>query len=94
MSEPVDESRDPLDLLAEDFLARIRRGESTTPAQFAAQHPARARELQDLLETLLLLEDAKKERESTSSSMRRLSLPKLERLGDYRIVREVGHGRR
>lgn len=92
MSEPVDESRDPLDLLAEDFLARIRRGESTTPAQFAAQHPARARELQDLLETLLLLEDAKKERESTSSSMRRLSLPKLERLGDYRIVREVGRG--
>ncbi|MEQ1631365.1 MAG: serine/threonine-protein kinase [Planctomycetota bacterium] len=86
------ESRDPLDLLAEQFLQRVRKGESITPEQFAALHPDHGAELRDLLDTLLLLEGAKRDRESSATGGRRLQLPKLERLGDYRIVREVGRG--
>ncbi len=93
---PADESRDPLDLLAEQFLQQVRQsprgGAAVTPEAFAAEHPEHRQELLDLLPTLLLLEQAKRERESTASSVRRLALPQLERLGEYRIVREVGRG--
>ena len=86
------ESREPLDLLAEEFLQRVRKGESISARQFAALHPAHGQELSDLLDTLLLLENAKRDRETSVSGGRRLQLPKLERLGEYRIVREVGRG--
>src|SRR5262245_65149252 len=87
-----DESREPLDLLAEQFLQRVRKGEAVTPESFASQHPEHGEQLRDLLPTLLLLEQAKRERDSTASSGRRLSIPQLQRLGDSRLVREVGRG--
>ena len=87
-----DDSRDPLDLLAEQFLLRVRKGEPVTPESFAGEHPEHGPQLLDLLPTLLLLEQAKRERESTASSGRRLSIPQLQQLGDFRIVREVGRG--
>ena len=87
-----DDSRDPLDLLAEDFLARYRNGEAITPEEFAAGHPDHAEALNELLPTLLLLEQAKRDRESSATGAARVVIPQLERLGEYRIVREVGRG--
>jgi len=89
---PSDDKRDPLDVLSEAFLAAVRRGEPITPEGFAAQHPEGGAELRDLCETLLMLEGAKRDRETSATGGRRLVLPQLERLGDYRIVREVGRG--
>lgn len=45
-----------------------------------------------LLPTLLALEQAKAQRSSNTGSGGGLQLPRLERLGEYRIVREVGRG--
>ncbi len=87
-----DESRDPLDLLAEQFLLQVRRGAAVTPASFAAAHPQHQAALLDLLPTLLLLEQAKRDRESSASGGRRFALPQLQRLGDFAIVRELGRG--
>ncbi len=87
-----DESRDPLDLLAEEFLAEVRKGVNVTPEGFAARHPDRGLELRDLCETLLMLEGCKRERETSATGGKRLVVPQIERLGDYRIVREVGRG--
>ncbi len=89
---PSDDKRDPLDVLSEAFLAAVRRGEPITPEGFAAQHPEGGAELRDLCETLLMLEGAKRDRETSATGGRRLRLPQLERLGEYRIVREVGRG--
>ncbi|MGE3175645.1 MAG: protein kinase [Planctomycetota bacterium] len=86
------EERDPLDLLAEQFLQQVRGGEAVTPESFADRHPEHAAALRDLLPTLLLLEQARRDRESSTGSGRRIAIPQLERLGDFRIVREVGRG--
>ena len=91
MTDP-DESRDPLDLLAEEFLSRVREGQSVTPESFAAEHEEHAAALLDLLPTLLVLEQARRDRESSSTGPRRVEIPELERLGDYQIVREIGRG--
>jgi tetratricopeptide (TPR) repeat protein len=87
-----DEPRDPLDLLGEQFLSRVRKGEALTVDAFAAEHPEHATGLRDLLPTLLLLEQAKRDRETSGTGARLASVPKLERLGEFRIVREVGRG--
>ncbi len=87
-----DEPRDPLDVLAEQFLAQVRGGEPVTPEGFAARHPEHGSGLRDLCETLLMLEGMKRDRESSATGGKRLVVPQLERLGDYRIVREVGRG--
>ncbi len=86
-----DDSRDPLDLLAEEFLGEVRRGGSRDVAAFCARHPGQDG-LRDLLETLLLLEGERAERESGSGGLARLRVDVKERLGEYRIVREVGRG--
>lgn len=87
-----DESRDPLDLLAEQFLAEVRKGVNVTPEGFAARHAAVGPELRELCETLLMLEGCKRDRETSATGGRKLVVPHLERLGDYRIVRELGRG--
>ncbi len=93
MSTPGDSTeRDPLDLLVEQFLQRHRKGESVDVKAFAAEHPAHATELRELLPTLQALEQVKREKESTGGSRARLAVPGLQQLGDFKIVRELGRG--
>lgn len=84
--------RDPLDLLIEQFLTLYRSGEPVTVAAFAEQHAEHSEQLLELLPTLLALEDVKRDRASSGSGAARVSLPKLERLGDFRIEGELGRG--
>ncbi|HEX5054485.1 MAG TPA: serine/threonine-protein kinase [Planctomycetota bacterium] len=84
--------RDPIDLLAEQFLQRHRRGDRVPVDAFAAEHPAHEQGLKDLLPTLLALEQVKRDRESTGSDRARVAVPALEQVGDFRIVRELGRG--
>lgn len=84
--------RDPLDLLIEQFLGLHRKGEPVTPQVFAEQHPEHAEQLLELLPTLLALEDVKRDRASSGTGHTRISLPKFDRLGDFRIERELGRG--
>ncbi|MFK7742379.1 MAG: serine/threonine-protein kinase [Planctomycetota bacterium] len=87
------DSRDPVDLLVEQFLQRHRAGESVSAEDFAQQHPDHAAQLLDLLPMMLMLETAKRERESESSGPTPAALPVgLERLGDFRIDGELGRG--
>ena len=93
MSDGEDAARrDPLDVLAEQFLSRYRSGEEVSVESFAAEHAEHADALLDLLPTLLALEDVKRDRISSGSRGGRVSLPALTRLGDFRIERELGRG--
>ncbi|MFN0243104.1 MAG: protein kinase domain-containing protein [Planctomycetota bacterium] len=63
------------------FLAGRRRGDDTDPVEFAAQHPQLGPELASALSALLALESVTQDRG-----------PQPERVGPYRVVREVGRG--
>ncbi len=80
------DDRDPLDMLAEEFADRLRRGEHPSVSAYAAAHPEHAAELQELLPAVAQMEMLKRFRGPAAAP----SLP--DRLGDFRIVRELGRG--
>ena len=52
----LDETRDPVEELAEEFLERHRRGEHPSVQQYAEAHPAWAERIRELFPALLILE--------------------------------------
>ncbi|MDX1963623.1 MAG: protein kinase [Pirellulales bacterium] len=78
--------RDPLDLLAEEFAARCRRGESPTLREYAERYPELASELAEMLPAVALLERCKLSDVVTGDA----APPR--QIGDYRLIREIGRG--
>ncbi|MGO9661088.1 MAG: WD40 repeat domain-containing serine/threonine protein kinase, partial [Acidimicrobiales bacterium] len=94
MGESMSQS-DVFNELAHDFAERFRRGERPSLTEYVDRYPELADEIRDLFPTLVMMEQFGSEdhRSSESVSVRpqdRLSVP--ERLGDYRILREIGRG--
>src|ERR1700722_8221051 len=86
---PLDD-RDPVDVLAEEFVERLRRGEHPSVSDYAAAHPNHAEQLRDLLPAVAQMECLKKFRRATGLAADPPHLP--DRFGDFRIVRELGRG--
>ena len=82
---------DVVDELAQEFLARYRRGEYPPVSEFADRCPERADEIRDLFPALVVMEQAASEGCDESSREPFVETP-LSQLGDFRIVREVGRG--
>ncbi len=82
-----------LDDLAEEFVARYRDGHRPSLTEFIARNPDLADEIRDLFPTLAVMEEA---RVDLTNSTDNLTSPKTmgvpERIGEYRILREVGRG--
>jgi hypothetical protein len=79
--------RNPVEELAEEFLDRYRRGERPSLSDYVHRHPELAAEIREVFPALVMLEEAgpKPMRGSASGLC-------CERLGDYRLLREVGRG--
>ena len=92
--ESSSDERDPVERLAEEFVARHRRGERPSPAEYAQRHPQWAERIHALFPALLLMEHHKPgvSEPSPSPEDGDGSAAPLEQLGDYRIIREVGRG--
>jgi serine/threonine protein kinase/WD40 repeat protein len=104
----VGAGREEVDLLAEEFLARRRRGEQPGIEEYARQHPELAEEIREVFPTLVLLEDLGKESPPPRPSVPDPGLQPataepadsggagpasgLQQLGEYRILREIGRG--
>src|SRR5262249_33527188 len=85
--------RNPVEVLAEEFLERKRRGESPTLGDYCRRYPELAGEIRDLFPVLLRVEDLGAESSgATTGGAAAGSEARLERLGDFRILREVGRG--
>ncbi len=93
MSVPHSEQYDLLDQLAEEFAARFRRGERPALKEYTDRYPELAEEIRELFPALVKVERAKRLRQSEEESgdSRTTSAP-LYQVGDYRILREIGHG--
>ncbi len=85
-------ARDPLDLLVEQFLRRRATEPKLSVEDFAASVPEHGPALRELLPTILALESHKRDRASSGSGRRGAAVPHLERLGEFRILRELGRG--
>jgi serine/threonine protein kinase/WD40 repeat protein len=85
-----------VEVLAEEFLERKRRGERPTLAEYAARYPERADEIREFFPVLGLVEDYKPGSGDVTGSLLGGVSPgdgtPLERLGDFRMLREVGRG--
>ena len=94
-SDSSGDGRDPVELLAEEFLDRRRRGERPSIDQYASAHPDLADAIREVFPALLMIEEAGGSALDATGSFGDVphSPPKhLERLGDYRILREIGRG--
>ncbi len=83
-----------VDELAEEFARRLRAGEQPSVEEYAARHPERADEVRAVLAAVEMMEQLKPRREDELPRGASASLPDgpLKRIGDYRIVREIGRG--
>jgi len=89
MPDPkAQEERDPLDRIAEEFSEQLRSGRPVTISEVLERHPEHRAELQELLPTVELIESLKARRGPAGAAP--VQLP--ERLGDFRILREIGRG--
>ena len=88
--------RDPIEVLADSFLARFRRGERPSVEDYAAKYPELADEIRDLLPALVMLEQEKSVAGAASATGAgpdgAASAPAPQQLGDYLILREIGRG--
>jgi serine/threonine protein kinase/WD40 repeat protein len=85
---------DPLIDLAQEFADRYRRGEHPSLSEYVARYPEHADRIRDIFPAMIAIEKhgssgawASGERPGRSSSG-----PALERLGEYRIIREIARG--
>lgn len=91
MPEPTVD-RDPVEFLAAEFVDRLRDGGRPTVEEYAAAHPEWAAQIRDLFPTIAAMENLKLEKEVSSGGRASLGPTKIERLGDLRIIREIGRG--
>src|SRR5258708_3439917 len=81
-----------LNHLAEEFAERYRRGERPSLQDYVDRHPDLADDIREFFPAMAEMEQAKEERQQVQEPPAAGPLPPLERLGDYRIIREIGHG--
>lgn len=85
-----DRQQELLDQIAEEFSERCRRGQQPSIQEYVQRFPSLADKLQELLPSVVLMEQLKRNRRPQGAVG--ANGQRLERLGDYRILREVGRG--
>jgi eukaryotic-like serine/threonine-protein kinase len=88
--ELATDERDPFEALAEEFIARRRKGETPNLDEFVARLPERAEEIRELFPAIAAMERWKPR---PGTPRQRLGGgPVRERIGEYRLIREIGRG--
>jgi Protein kinase domain len=91
MNEPSLD-RDPFEGVAESFLSRFRAGAQPSVAEYAARHPELADQIRRLLPALVMVEQDLSVDVDAAPAARDAIESQSKRLGDYRILREIGRG--
>jgi hypothetical protein len=87
--------RETVEQLAEEFVERYRRGERPSVEDYARRYPQHASAIRDLFPALVLMEQVAPDSDASlrsADARPRSVLGHPERLGDYRILREIGRG--
>ncbi len=83
--------------LAEEFLARYRKGERPPLKEYIKRHPELAAEIREVFPAMAMMEKIALADESLETPGEKSGLggerkATLDQLGDFRIIREIGHG--
>jgi WD40 repeat protein/serine/threonine protein kinase len=78
--------------LAEEFLARYRRGDRPSLTEYTERHPQLADEIREIFPAMAMMENIAIDDSSPPASQAAAAVPPLSQLGDYRIIREAGRG--
>jgi serine/threonine protein kinase/WD40 repeat protein len=96
MADQPSQIRDPVEVLAEEFLERRRRGEVPSLKEYTERYPHLAEEIHEVFPALVMMdeidphsEELGQDRGGTTDLYGR---PKFRQLGDFRILREIGQG--
>ena len=94
MTDP-DLRRNPVEILAEEFLERYRRGERPSVTEYVNRHPELSGEIREVFPALLAIEGASPHPAALGAPRHTSThaddvLP--DRLGDFRIIGEIGRG--
>jgi WD40 repeat protein len=87
--------RDPVEELAEGYLERVRRGENPALSEYTAAHPEHAEAIRELFPALVKIERLRPgadEAEELNHLVDPDSGDRIEQVGDFRIIREIGRG--
>jgi len=87
-----DPPRDPVEVLATEFVERRRRGEHPSVAEYAEKYPQWSDQIRNLFPTMVTVERWKAQQEQAVDGRVSLGPARLERLGEFRILREIGRG--
>ncbi len=91
MTDP-DLRRNPVEILAEEFLERYRRGERPSVTEYVARHPEHSDEIREIFPALLAIEEAGPRAAAPRHAPSQADGALPDRLGDFRIVGEIGRG--
>ena len=87
------QDRDPLEQLADEFVARLRDGERPSISQYVRQYPQYADEIEELFPTVAAMEQYRCQEESQRRAGLRAGCSGIpEFLGDFHLIREIGRG--
>ncbi len=82
-----------LEILADEIVERIRRGQHPSVAEYVQRHPELASEIRELFPQLVEMGGGQSDDASRASqSGTFFGVTELQQLGDYRIIREIGRG--
>jgi WD40 repeat protein/serine/threonine protein kinase len=81
-----------LNRLADEFANRYRQGLRPSVLEYVDRHPELADDIRAIFPALAEVEQVKEDRQEGSAPASTGPLPPLERVGDYRILREIGRG--
>lgn len=84
--------RDPLEILATEFVDRQRRGECPPLNEFARENPDLAEDIHDVFPIVARLEQLKQTRERAATVRVFSGLGRTECLGCFKLLRQVGRG--
>ena len=83
-----------LERIVDHYTYQLRAGKQPKIANYQKKYPQLADEVQDLLSSVAMIEELKRQNDSQPNSLdgRIEEVLQLKRIGDYRIVRELGRG--
>jgi serine/threonine protein kinase/WD40 repeat protein/Flp pilus assembly protein TadD len=91
MADPVVNRHLLLDELANEFAARYRHGERPALTEYIDKYPDLADEIREFFPAMIEIEVVKAAADGPAT-IDDIILPKIEHLGDFHILREIGHG--